>query len=139
MHRTTLAVLLLLATPAVAQVDVARTGSLGQTAPLLKRHVTVASEIVRIGDMIENAGAAAQVAIFRSPDLGTAGTVSTVQVLQAVRAHVIGVDTAGISEVLVTRASRTITAKDVETRIAEAVALQLGLSGDSEISARLDR
>ena len=136
MHRTALAVLLLLTTPATAQV----TGAFGPTAPTLKRNVTVASEVVRIGDMIENAGSASQIAIFRAPDLGTAGTVSTAAVLQALRAHsVIGVDTAGISDVLVTRASRAITAKDVEKRIAEAITQQLGLSGDSEIIAKLDR
>ncbi len=135
MHRTALAVLFLLTTPATAQV----TGALGTTSPMLKRTVTVTSEIVRIGDMIENAGAASQIAIFRAPDLGTSGTVSTAAVLQAARVHVIGIDTEGISDVLVTRASRAITAKDVEKRIAEAIAQQLGLSGDSEITARLDR
>lgn len=136
MLRTTFAVLLALTAPATAQV----TGSLGPASPLLKHSVTVTSDVVRIGDLVDNAGAAAQIAIFRAPDLGTAGAVSTAQVLQAVRAHaVIGIDTAGISEVLVTRASRVITSKDVEARIAEAIALQLGASGDSEIAARLDR
>lgn len=136
MLRTTFAVLLALTAPATAQV----TGSLGPASPLLKRSVTVTSEVVRIGDLVDNAGAAAQIAIFRAPDLGTAGAVSTTQVLQAARAHaVIGIDTAGISEVLVTRASRVVTSKDVEARIAEAIALQLGLSGASEIAARLDR
>jgi flagella basal body P-ring formation protein FlgA len=136
MLRTTFAVLLALTAPATAQV----TGSLGPASPLLKHSVTVTSDVVRIGDLIDNAGTAAQIAIFRAPDLGTAGAVSTAQVLQAVRAHaLIGIDTAGISEVLVTRASRVITGKDVEARIAEAVALQLGLSGDSEVAARLDR
>jgi flagella basal body P-ring formation protein FlgA len=136
MLRTTLAILLALTAPAVAQV----TGSLGPASPLLKPSVTVTGEVVRIGDLIDNAGAAAQIAVFRAPDLGTAGTVPTAQVLQAVRAHsVIGIDTAGISEVLVTRASRVITGKEVETRIAEAIARQLGLSSDREIAARLDR
>jgi flagellar basal body P-ring formation protein FlgA len=140
MHRTALAVLFLLTTPAAAQVGVEVTSALGAASPMLKRSVTVASEVVRIGDVVENAGATAQIAIFRAPDLGTSGTVSTAAVLQALRAHsVLGVDTAGISDVLVTRASRTITAKDVEKRIAEAIAQQLGLSGDSEITARLDR
>jgi flagella basal body P-ring formation protein FlgA len=136
MLRTTLAVLLALTAPAAAQM----TGSLGPASPQLKRSVTVTSDVVRIGDLVDNAGPAAQIAIFRAPDLGTAGTVPTAQVLQAARAHaLIGIDTSGISEVLVTHASRVITSKDVEARIAEAIALQLGLSGDSEIAARLDR
>ncbi|HET7679628.1 MAG TPA: flagellar basal body P-ring formation chaperone FlgA [Xanthobacteraceae bacterium] len=135
-----LAVLLALTAPAAAQTSAKVTGAPGPASPLLKRSVTVTSEVVRIGDLIDNAGAAAQIAIFRAPDLGTAGTVSTAQILQAARAHaVVGIDTAGISEVLVTRASRAITGKDVEARIAEAIAFQLGLSGDSEVIARLDR
>jgi flagella basal body P-ring formation protein FlgA len=131
-----LAILLALTAPATAQV----TGSLGPVSPLLKRSVTVASDVVRIGDLIDNAGAAAHIPIFRAPDLGTAGTVPAEQVLQAARAHsVIGVHAAGVSEVLVTRSSRVITAKDVEAHIARAIGEKLGLNGDSQIMARLDR
>lgn len=136
MLRIVLAVLIALTAPATAQV----TGSLGPDAPLLKRSITVTGDVVRIGDLIDNAGPAAEVAIFRAPDLGTTGTVSTAQILQAVRAHaVIGVDTAGIGEVRVTRASRAITGKDVEAAIAQAVARQIGLSSPDEIAVRLDR
>ena len=35
--------------------------------PTLKPQVTVAGEIVRIGDLVDNAGAVADVAIFRAP------------------------------------------------------------------------
>jgi len=136
MLRTTLAVLFVLTAPASAQV----TGSLGPDAPVLKHSVTVSSDVVRIGDLIENAGSATDIAIFRAPDLGTTGAVSTRQILQAVRAHaVIGVDTAGIGEVRVTRASRTVTSKDVEAAIAQAVARHLGSSSADEIAVRLDR
>ena len=57
MLRTTFAVLLALTAPTTAQV----TGSLGPASPLLKRSVTVTSEVVRIGDLVDNAGAAAQI------------------------------------------------------------------------------
>lgn len=131
-----LAILFALTAPATAQV----TGSLGPVSPLLKRSVTVASDVVRIGDLIDNAGRAAHIPIFRAPDLGTAGTVPAEQVLQAARAHsVIGVDAAGVSEVLVTRASRVITTKDVEAHIARVIGEKLGLTGNSAIMARLDR
>ena len=54
----------------------------------------VTSDLVRIGDVIDNAGAAGQIAIYRAPDLGTTGTLPVAQVLAALRAHqVIGVDT----------------------------------------------
>ena len=72
MFRTTLAFLFVLTAPAAAQV----TGSLGPEAPMLKRNVTVSSDVVRIGDLIDNAGRAGEIAIFRAPDLGTTGAVS---------------------------------------------------------------
>jgi flagella basal body P-ring formation protein FlgA len=145
MRRTILAVILALATPAAAAAQVAEpgaevTGSLGPTAPVLKRSVTVSGDVVRIGDLIDNAGAAASIAIFRAPDFGTTGSVSAAQVVQAARAHaVIGIDTSGASDVLVTRAGRAVTTKDVEARVAQTVARRLGLPGDSDITARLDR
>ncbi len=38
--------------------------------PVLRASVTVSGDIVRIGDVIDNAGSAAQIAIYRAPDLG---------------------------------------------------------------------
>ena len=87
--------------------------------PTLKSEAIVSGDIVRIGDLIENAGIVASVPIFRSPDLGHTGTISADAVLEAVRSHaLIGVATGGIRDVVVTRASRTIPAKDVEDVIA---------------------
>ena len=43
-------------------------------APVLRANVTVESDVVRIGDMIDNAGTSAQIAIYRAPDLGTTGS-----------------------------------------------------------------
>ena len=86
--------------------------------PTLRREVTVTGEIVRIGDLIENAGAVAEVAIFRAPDLGQTGSVPARRVAEAVRPHqIIGLDTRGLDEVAVTRASRAITAKEIEARL----------------------
>ena len=83
--------------------------------PTLKAEATVLGNIVRIGDLIENAGAAADVAIFRAPDIGQTGTVPVIRVIDAVLPHrIVGLDTRDIAEVAVTRASRLITAKDVE-------------------------
>lgn len=136
MIRTAFALLLAFTVPAAAQV----TGSFGPASPMLKRNVTVTGDVVRIGDLIDNAGNAEQIAIFRAPDLGTTGSVSVAQVLQAARAHaVIGIDTAGVGEVQVTRASRVITVKDVEASIAQAIATQVGLPAGSEMAVRLDR
>ena len=63
-------------------------------APVLRASVIVSGDLVRIGDVIDNAGTSAQIAIYRAPDLGTTGSLPTAQVLGALRAHqVIGVDT----------------------------------------------
>src|ERR1700746_519374 len=73
-------------------------------APALHAAGTVAPDVVRIGDLIDNAGSAAQIAVYRAPDLGTTGSIPTAQVLTALRAHqVIGVTTGEIQGVAVTR------------------------------------
>src|SRR3979490_3142695 len=70
-------------------------------APVLRASVTVT------GDVIDNAGSTAQIAIYRAPDLGTTGSLPTAQVLSVLRAHqVIGVDTRDIKEISVTRLGR---------------------------------
>jgi flagella basal body P-ring formation protein FlgA len=93
------------------------------SGPTLKSAVTVAGAIVRIGDLVENAGPAAHVGIFRAPDLGESGRVAVDRILDALLSHeIIKVDTRGLADVLVTRASITITAKDIEARIAQALA-----------------
>jgi flagella basal body P-ring formation protein FlgA len=134
----TIAILCLVAISGAAGAQV--TGALAPATPVLKRNVTVAGELVRIGDLVENAGLAANVAIFRSPDLGATGTVPTERVLDAVRAHaVIGVDTRGAAEVSVTRPSRAITSQDFERRIAQALAGKNGLGAATNIAVAFDR
>jgi flagellar basal body P-ring formation protein FlgA len=109
-------------------------------APALRANVTVVGDIVRIGDLVEHAGAVADVPIFRAPDLGTRGAVSTERVVEAIRPHqLIGIDTRGISEVVVTRASRTITAQEISTRIAKALESQYGLGEARNIAVEFDR
>jgi len=81
--KTALAILLLglTAAPAAAQY----TGSIPYAR--LKASVTVSGEIVRIGDLVENAGSAANTPIFRAPDLGQTGAVPARQILDAVRPY----------------------------------------------------
>jgi flagella basal body P-ring formation protein FlgA len=111
-----------------------------QPAPKLKELVTVTGDIVRIGDLVDNAGAAANVAVFRAPDLGQTGTVPVGRVADALRPHdITGIDTGGLSEVVVTRLSRAISAKDVEDRIARAVAGQYGFADARDLLVITDR
>src|ERR1700727_2294010 len=126
--RSMLAAALLVAAP-VAAFAQEKEGPIA--APVLRAQVTVESDIVRIGDVIENAGTAAQIAIYRAPDLGTTGTLPTAQVLTALRTHqVIGVDTKDIKEITVTRLARNIDAREIRDDIAHALEHRSGL-GDA--------
>jgi flagella basal body P-ring formation protein FlgA len=108
--------------------------------PVLRAQVTVESDVVRVGDVIENAGTAAQIAIYRSPDLGTTGTLPTAQVINALQAHqVIGVDTRDIKSVSVTRLARTLEAKEIENQVAHALEHRGGLGEAANLSLTFDR
>jgi flagella basal body P-ring formation protein FlgA len=107
--------------------------------PTLKRSAVVASDIVRIGDLIDNAGAVAEVPIFRAPDLGQTGSVSAATVIEAVRPHhILALETRGLSEVTVTRASRALSAQDFEARIIRALAGQHGLGELRDLAVTFD-
>jgi flagella basal body P-ring formation protein FlgA len=109
-------------------------------SPVLRAQVTVESDIVRVGDMIENAGTAAQIAIYRSPDLGTTGTLPTAQVINVLQAHqVIGVDTKGIKSVSVTRLARILDSKDIESQVARALEHRSGLGDAANLNLTFDR
>src|SRR4051812_46199733 len=108
--------------------------------PRLKELVSVSSEIVRIGDLVENAGAMADVPVFRAPDLGQTGAVAVSRIAEALRPYdIIDVDTGGLTEVVVTRLSRALTGKDITGRIAHALAGQYGFGDAQNIAIILDR
>jgi flagellar basal body P-ring formation protein FlgA len=129
--------LVVFAVPAAAQV----TGALPpRPVPTLRATTIVTSDLVRIGDLVDNAGAAASVPIFRSPDYGTTGAVPVAQVLDAIRAHdLVLVDTGNVSEIAVTRAGRAISVKEIEDRIARAFAGRVSLGEAKSLAVRLDR
>src|ERR1700732_3874888 len=109
-------------------------------APVLRANVTVAGDVVRIGDVIDNAGASGQIAIYRAPDLGTTGSLPTAQVISALRAHqVIGVDTRDLREISVTRLARTLESKDIELQVARALEHRGGLGDAANLSLTFDR
>jgi flagellar basal body P-ring formation protein FlgA len=133
---------LLLATALFGSLAAAHAGPLDDTikAPVLHATVTVASDVVRIGDLIDNAGSAAQVAVYRAPDLGTTGAIPTAQVLATLRAHqVIGVNAKDIKEVSVTRLARNIAAKDIEAAVAKALEHRSGLGDADNLALGFDR
>lgn len=108
--------------------------------PYLKSQTTVTGSIVRIGDLVENAGVIANVAVFRAPDLGMTGVVPAEAVVEAVREHaLVGLDTAGLSEVVVTRASREIPVGEIEQSVARALSTRYNLGTPADISVRFER
>ena len=136
MIRTTLltmSALLVLALPARAADD-------GIAAPTLRASVTVTSDVVRVGDLVDNAGSAAQIPVYRSPDLGTTGALPVAQVLNVLRAkQVIGVMTGDIREVQVSRLARTLANKDLENAVASALDHRFGLGDAANITVTFDR
>ncbi|MBR0780767.1 flagellar basal body P-ring formation chaperone FlgA [Bradyrhizobium iriomotense] len=129
----TISALLLLALPAEAADD-------GIAAPTLRANVTVTSDVVRVGDLIDNAGSAALIPVYRSPDLGTTGALPVAQVLGVLRAkQVIGVMTGDIKEVQVTRLARTLANRDLENAVSSALERRFGLGDAANITVTFDR
>jgi flagella basal body P-ring formation protein FlgA len=109
-------------------------------SPVLRATVTVESDVVRIGDVIDNAGTSAQIAIYRAPDLGTTGSLPTAQIIAALQAHqVIGVDTRDIKAVSVTRLSRAFEGKEIEAAVAHTLERRSGLGDAANLSLTFDR
>ncbi len=108
--------------------------------PRLKSSAVVVADVVRIGDLIENAGAVADVAIFRSPDVGNTGSVSSAKVLEAARQHnLLIVDARGVIDVEIVRDSRVVSARDIEARILRIFAGQKGLGEAARLTVTFDR
>jgi flagella basal body P-ring formation protein FlgA len=135
------ALLASLATHAVAQTRSETFANRGIiAAPALRANVQVSGDLVRIGDIVDNAGSAAQIAIYRAPDLGTTGSLPVAQVLNALRAHqVIGVDTRDLKEISVTRLARMLEGKDIELQVARALERRNGLGDAANLSMTFDR
>jgi flagellar basal body P-ring formation protein FlgA len=111
-----------------------------QGGPRLRPQATVAGDVVRVGDLVENAGPASSTPIFRAPDLGETGSVPTRAVVDAVRAAgLIAVDTRGLTEVSVTHASRTIATSEIEQRISAALTERYNLGKAEDLKLTFDR
>ncbi len=121
-----------------APADALATGTISSAAPTLKREVTVTSDIVRIGDLVDHAGAAASIPIFRAPDPGETGTVAAYRVADAVRPYGISLDTRDNTEVTVAQAGHAILPKDIQAVLARALAARLGLGEAKDLSITFD-
>ena len=104
------------------------------TRPRLRADVSVAAEVVTIGDFFEDAGDVGRVPLFRSPDLGTTGPVSARRVVDmAAAAGLRDADTDGLVEVSVTRLARPVEAGEIARLIAAEVLRRPGRAEDVTI------
>ncbi len=127
-----LSLLAALAAPAFARAQ-------GSTAAL-RAEVTVSAEVVRLGDLFDNAGALAETAVFRAPDPGHTGHVPASIVVEAARrAGLSSISFGDIREIAVSRAARIIPLVEMEERIAGALARALGLADSGRIQVSFDR
>lgn len=127
------------AAPAAAQTLAALSADTQQTRPALRAAAIVTDDVVRIGDLVDNAGIVADVPIFRAPDPGTTGRVAAARVIEAVAAHaLVGLSAGGIREVSVTRPGRQVAVNDIEAGVAAALATRYGLGSANDIEVRFD-
>jgi flagella basal body P-ring formation protein FlgA len=118
----------------------ARNAGAAAPVPVLKSETTVQGEIVRLGDLLENAGDAASAPVFHAPELGSSGTIQTFRIIEAARQNgITSFETRGLSEVAIFRSARTVPLAELERAVAEAAQRHLGLSQIDDVSIRFDR
>lgn len=108
--------------------------------PVLHAQVSVTGDYVTLGDLFDNAGAAASIRVFRAPDPGQTGTVSALRVEQAARAHgLLWAPAANAPrEVSVSRASTEVSLSAITAVIERALRERLGLGEDGNLTVTLD-
>jgi flagella basal body P-ring formation protein FlgA len=97
--------------------------------PVLRSEISVSSDVVTLGDLVEG-GPAEQAArpLFRAPALGATGTIQVQRILDAVLALGVGdLDTAGRSQVTVARAARLVPQAEIEAALRATLEQQSGL------------
>jgi flagella basal body P-ring formation protein FlgA len=108
-------------------------------APSLRADVTVTSEIVTVGDMFDDAGAFAELALFRAPQPGTTGIVS----LEAVRraGALVGLtefENVGVARVRVARAATVVDADMLDDLILRDLGSRGIIAADTTPSIRFN-
>lgn len=117
----------------LAAAAVTLTGSVGAAlaAPALKPVARIAAAVVTVGDVVSDAGPFAALPLYRSPDLGTTGSVPAGDVVARVRAlGLSGIDTGGLADIVVTRLATDVTAADLTRQLATAIAPRLGTAAE---------
>lgn len=135
--RRLLALAALGAALAAAAPDLARAQS---APPVLRDQVVVHGDLVTLGDIFENAGAAAKVAVFRAPDLGTQGVVAAARVAEAAERHGLAWNNPhSVPRITVSRPSRLVGHEEIAALLRNRIAAELGVTDPKALDVDLPR
>lgn len=99
----------------------------------LRSSISVSDDVIRIGDLLHNAGKDAEIAIFRAPSPGKIGVLTANRISYALRNHGLRWrNTTGVTEVTIARDGRVIPLADIKTAIAQKLehTRQIGSAGE---------
>jgi flagella basal body P-ring formation protein FlgA len=100
----------------------------------LRPIVQVEGDAVHLGDIIEGAGEAADIAVFGAPAPGASGMISAGRIIAAARDHgIFDLRTNGLTSVAVRRIGRTVGAEEIVQALRAAIVQQHRLPADIEI------
>lgn len=106
----------------------------GAQTPALKAAVLVQGTFVRLGDLVENAGAAAATPLFQAPALGKSGIISAERILEAAReSGLTEIETRGLDTITVRRPSRPVTAEEILRSLIDALRRNDASLGDATL------
>lgn len=99
-------------------------------APKLKSDIEISDDVVRLGDLFENAGKYAKIAVFRSPSPGETGHLRSDRIAYAARRHgLTWTNPLKLGGIIVSRAGVRVPAETIRAAIAEKIAASLNLTG----------
>ena len=118
-------------TLATLAISLLMTGMAG-AQPVLKSEALIHSDIVTVGDLVDNAGNFAEQSLFLSPEPGTRGSVPVALVLEALqKVGVEDIDVNSVDNIKVERAGRIIDREDIRLRLIESASVETGDDLDS--------
>ncbi len=108
-----------------------------QSAPVLRKHISVQTDILTIGDFFDHAGAAAETPLYRAPDLGKTGHVPSEDIIaRAMQAGLEMPAPVKMTNVVVHRQSLAITANHLEDLVALHLAERIGVTDSRNLEIR---
>ena len=106
----------------------------------LRSNISVDEDVIRIGDLLHNAGTNADIAIFRAPSPGKIGVLTANRISYALRNHGLRWrNAAGVTEVTIARDGRIIPLDEIKTAIARKMEHSRQIGSADEIALTFAR